>query len=290
LDTSSRVIESTTDNLSPKVSIIAYDGGFRERFFQVDSLAKQTVDPYEFEYIWVESFSEASRGLLNKLHEYPELNYKVIALNRSSSYFLSKCVNEGIKSANGEIVIVLDADTYVQSNAIEVVIEEYERDSNFLLGIHRWDEPSPPRLRNKKVTLPKLEQRCELLNDSNYGGFFALSKVNYLKSGGYEEHSVFSGYDSAGALDLKTRFTNMGLEWVWHPSLKTYHICHENSFSDDRWSGFRVESQWRMISRRELSGETKPILGIEGRYRELGEWWEDWLSGWDSETVSYERS
>ncbi len=116
-----------------------------------------------------------------------------------------------------------------------------------------------------------------------------LLKKNYIKAGGYEEHPVFSGYDCAGAADLRARFGNMGLDCYWNDDLKIYHPCHKGGYDSDRWSGFRVESQWKLINKRnKLNNYIKPFIGIDGRYRETDEWWEDWLGEFDDKTIDYQ--
>jgi len=275
------------------ISIIVYDGQFRERFFQVDSLEQQTLDRDKFEYIFVENFNEVNHKLKDKL-EQSSLNYKLITLDREKSYHLGKCVNRGVKESNGRITVVADADTYFEPNVLEETLEYHNNNDNSVLYIHRYDEPKPPMLRKSgKTTLSKLQSRCELLNDSNFGGFMSIKKDNYIKSGGYDEDIYWSGRNSAGAKDLVVRYENMGLNWEWSDNLKIYHICHENAFGNNRWNGFRVESQWKLIGIRKENNITKPFVGIAPngygakRFYEPGEEWEEWLSNFDNKSIGY---
>lgn len=269
------------------ISVIAYDASFREKFFQIESLANQTLDKDKFEYIFVENFDEINPKLKNRL-EGTSLNYKLITLNRDSSYHLSKCLNAGVREADGDIVVSTDADTYYEPNVLEETFKAHQDYDNIAMYIHRYDEPSPPVIRNTGVTLNKCRSRCELYNKKNFGGFMSVKKENYIKAGGYEEHPVFSGYDCAGAADLRARFENMGLDCYWNDDLKVYHPCHKGGYDSDRWSGFRVESQWRLINKRSNGNSVKPFIGMDGRYRETEEWWEDWLGKFDDKTIDYE--
>lgn len=272
----------------PKISIVAYDASFRERWFQIDSLVNQTLDNDLFEFIFVENFDTVNLNLKDKLQD-TSLTYKFITLNRDKSYHLGKCANEGVKQSESDLITILDADTYLQPNVLEETLNHHNNNPDLVFYVRRYDEPQPPILRtHDNITLNKLKSACELINPSNYGGFMSISKENYIKSGGYSEHPVFSGYDSAGALDLKTRYDNMGLDCRWSNDLKIYHICHENAFDSNRWNGFKVESQWKIIDMRRENGAVKPFIGIDGRYREPDEWWEEWLGKFDDESVGYE--
>lgn len=282
----------------PKISLVVYDGSFRQRFFQVDSLEEQTLSKDKFEYIWIENFNQVNQGLKDKLSN-TNLNYRTFALDREKSYHLGKCVNKGVKQSKGDIIIVADADTFLEPDVLEKTLEYHQKNDDSVLYIYRYDEPKPPLLRRQEVSLGKLRARCELLNKSNFGGFMSISKDNYLKARGYDEGPIWSGYNSAGALELKTRYENLGLDWKWSDDLKIYHICHENAFGSNRWNGFRVESQWRIIDHRRENDIIYPSQGISrtlsgirtgitfGDGKPKGEWWEDWLSEFDDKSVGY---
>ena len=278
----------------PKISIIVYDGSFRQRFFQVDSLVNQTLDKDKFEYIFVENFDKVNPKLKDKLQD-TSLTYKLITLNREKSYHLGKCANEGVRQAQGDIIVIADADTYLEPNILEQTLNYHSSNSNLVLYIYRYDEPKPPMLRNSdKITLSVLQSSCESLNPENYGGFMSVSKNNYVKSGGYDESIYWSGRNSAGAKGLRVRYENMGLECKWSDDLKIYHACHENAFDNDRWNGFRVESQWKLIDMRKENDTIKPLIGIAEngygtkRFYELGEEWEEWLGNFDEKSIGYE--
>lgn len=283
-----------------KISIIAYDGGFRERFFQIDSLSNQTLDNKYWEYIFVENFDQINPDLVDKFKKGDNayINHKFISLDREKSYNLSCCVNEGVRQSEGDLITVLDADIFLEPNVLERVLEYHRDNKDSVYYVHRFDEPQPPILRNQDITLDKLKNRCELLNDSNYGAFFSLSKENYLKVGGYEEHPVFSGPNHAGGMDLRVRFENMGLNCEWADDLKTYHICHENAFGNNRWNGLRVETQWKIIDHRRENDIYHPYIGISdtlsGVKRPVefsqpsGEWYEEWLGNFDDKSIGYQ--
>lgn len=274
--------------MKPKISVIGYDGGFREKFFQIDSLVNQTIDNYMFEYLWVEYFDKVKDGLRKRVNKYPELDAEILTLDNSGDYSLDKCVNEGVRRAKGELIVVLDADTYLEPDVLEGVWKEHKKQKDLVLYVHRHDELAPPILRTvDNLTLDMLRNNCEIMNENNYGGFFSLSKENYVESGGYEEHPVFSGPDHAGAWDLRVRFENMGLDTRWHPDLKTYHVRHKNAQGDSRWNGFRVESQWKIIQHRANNKVVTPLLVIKGRYREIGPWWTKWLSSFDDKSIGF---
>lgn len=262
------------------ITVIAYDGGYRERFHFIDSINNQTFNRDRYEVLWVECFDEIKPELQAKADDGL---CKIIKLGFDGPYFLSKCTNRGIKEAKGDIIVVADGDTYVPEDVLELTWEAHQGPEHLVLYIHRWDEPEPTNKRVRPIDLDRLAAVCKLTNPDNYGGWMSVKK-RFLKAiGGYEEHPVFSGPDSAAGLDLNRRFESLGLDTRWHQSAKTFHPWHPSAFRP--WGGYKVETQWEMIRRREKSGEILPYIGMYGPLKKPGSWLDKWNEQWAEDKI-----
>jgi len=268
------------------ISVIAWDGGFREHFFQIDSLVNQTIGMDQFEYHYVDCFHTINPDLVARLLQYPNLKTHLHTLKRDTVYHPSKCANYGGKLSHGDILVFLDADTYLEPDVLEAITLELQKPRQAIY-VCRYDEPEPGKMFDGAITLKRLRKHCTVPRPNNYGGFLALYKDKFFESGGFEEHPVFSGKNSSMAWDLRVRLENMGMACTWDNSLRAYHPRHALPSGYRAWNGFRVESQRRIIKHNQNKGVWKPFIGLDGRYREEGEWWEKWLGKFDSYSVGY---
>lgn len=105
----------------PKVSVIIpnYNG---ERYLRdcIDSLMEQ--DYVDFETIIIDNASQDST--YEWLAEYEDIIFKRLDKN----YGFSKAVNEGIKMAQGEYVLLLNNDTVVEMDFIKELVKAIEKD------------------------------------------------------------------------------------------------------------------------------------------------------------------
>jgi hypothetical protein len=234
-----------SDNI--KISVITWDGGFRENFHTVDFFSSQTFSKDAYEFIWVNYYSDVAAELKDKVGNMG--NGRTICLNGEGEWHLGKCLNEGIRQSRGELIIIPDGDIVVEPNLLEETWETHGRIDDLVLYFRRWDELEAGRAKDK--SLQHLRQVTKLRGPNNYGGCLTIKRpcLAYVK--GYEEHPVFAGSGASGR-ELYTRLKNAGFPIMWHPTHKLYHPWHSGTLGGPR-EDIRREQQFWVIKQRDLA-------------------------------------
>lgn len=215
---------------TPQISVITWNGGFRESFHTVDFFADQTYPPQMYEFIWVEYGTSANDALRKKIEHVS--NARLILLNKTDQWHVGRCINAGIKESRGDFLVIVDGDIAVKPDFLEHVWQVHRKYDNLILYFRRWDE-SHQYARDlydhgRKISsssIEYLERVCELNVASNYGGCLTGFKKNLLQVGGYEEHPVYSGPGSI-SYEMYIRLRNAGFPIMWHPTQKIFHPWH----------------------------------------------------------------
>ena len=237
---------------TPKISVVTWNGGFRESFHTVDFFANQTISFDDYEFIWVEFYEAADSTLVDKLDKYH--NTKLICLNGEGQWHAGRCMNAGVNASKGELVIIVDGDIAVKSDFLEKVWEKHSKQNNLVLYLRRWDEIKEKHLPDKsRHSIDYLTQTCQLLYPENYAGCISLRRETIDLVNGYEEHPIFGG---AGAVskELYGRLRNAGLPILWHPTEKVFHPWHPGTIPS--YNNPKVRKQKWLIRQRSLKLNT----------------------------------
>jgi len=206
-----------------KLSVIMWDCSFRERFHAIKSYLNQTLDKNIYEVIWVEFYSKVKKEVKKFANEYP--NFTILTLKRSGKWQYGICVNEGVRIAKGDILVISDGDVVVDEKFLEDELKLHEKYLNlpFINYHRRYDEPRKPPLYS--YDLEYLNKVCVLTNPTNYAGCFSIKKRDFIAINGYEEDMIFSG-PSACAKDFYIRAKNAGYFIRWSPEKRLFHPWH----------------------------------------------------------------
>lgn len=201
------------------------DGGFRERFEPLPTWFDQTLDPGEYELIWVEYGSSIAGPLRGLAEQY--VNMTVLPLGHTGDYHSSFCFNAGIERTAGELIVIPDADVAVDPDFLQRVRDEHIRNEHLAMYIYRYDEA--PQDFTGHWDLDHLRQVCTLVNPENYGGCLTVRRKWLLAINGYEQHDLFgTGFHTNGK-DVAVRLKILGLDIKWHPELRLYHGWHPST-------------------------------------------------------------
>ncbi|MDO8123118.1 MAG: glycosyltransferase family A protein [Candidatus Hermodarchaeota archaeon] len=207
-----------------KISVITWDASFRESFHTVDFFRDQSFPQLEYEFIWVEYYSDVNPRLRQQMSLLE--NARIICLGGEGEWHAGICLNEGIKQSRGKVIVTCDGDIAVEPDFLYTVWGSHNTIDNLVLYFRRLDEPE--NAHELPIRLNHLEQVCQLRNPTNYGGCLTTRRkcIDYVH--GYEEHLFFAG---AGAIskELYTRLKNAGFPIMWHPIKKVYHPWHANT-------------------------------------------------------------
>jgi len=214
-------------NNDPVISVITWDGSFREYFHTVDFFCNQTLQTQKYEFVWVEYYSSICGSLEEKINSYP--NAVSLCLGLKAPWHLGKCQNHGISFTSGEHLVLIDGDIAVDKTFLENDLTIHARYPDTAVYYRRWDEPEPADTdlpRDKSIDY--LEKNCRLENPTNYGGCLTISRSLLDSVAGYEEHPLFVEA-GAGNMELYTRLRNAGIPVMWHPYTKIYHPWHSGT-------------------------------------------------------------
>jgi len=202
-----------------KISVIMVDGGYREQIYTTRYLSDQNFSDDEYELLWIDNFNMPHKELtsLSKV--------KVTCLDRKRPQALAFCFNEGIRQAQGELLVIPDADMIIpDKNFLTRVWELHQQDEKIVYYFYRYNEPYPKKLQS--YDLDELNRVCRCTNMRNYGTCLSVRRKWMLEVGMYDEHPAFFGIANAHGKDLATRFKNYGLSINWDEYTKLYHPWH----------------------------------------------------------------
>lgn len=207
-----------------KISVVTWDANFRESFHTVDFFADQLFSREEYEFIWVEYYSDVNPRLREKISRLDSA--RIICLGGEGEWHLGKCLNEGIRRSRGKVLVICDGDIAVEPDFLDAVWRIHSEINNLVLYFRRWDEPE--NAHKLPITLHHLQEVCQLRHPTNYGGSLTTRRecLEYVR--GYEEHPIFAGAGTIGK-ELYTRLKNAGFPIMWHPSKKVCHPWHTNT-------------------------------------------------------------
>ena len=210
-----------------KISIITWDGSFRESFHTVDTFGGQDFSAERFEFIWVDFYNNQNPNLLEKISKYA--NARILNLNNDKNlpWHLGKCLNAGIKEARGNILVIPDGDVIVSKDLLNKIEKEHEKYKDLVLYFRRWDEPADFHDDFNRYDINYLEKVCVMYVPTNYGGLISTRKQTLASVNNYEESKIFSG-PGANGLELYIRLRNKGFPVKWHQT-KIFHPYHANT-------------------------------------------------------------
>ena len=210
-----------------KISVITWDGDFRENTHTIDYFCQQDFPEGDFEFIWVDYYNSNDfvRKKIEKYH-----NARLLSLENSEKtpWHLGECINEGVRVSSGKILVIPDGDIVVERDFLSYVWQSHQNYEDLILYFRRYDELKNDRVNQGFPSISYLQQKTQLMNPTNYGGCLSLRRKNFEIIRGYETHSVFSGPGCQG-LETYTRLLNAGMAIKWAQGKKIYHPWHANS-------------------------------------------------------------
>ncbi|TBV25491.1 hypothetical protein DMZ43_11125 [Meridianimaribacter sp. CL38] len=216
-----------------KVSVIAWDCSFREKFHTIDSFCKQDYPNIDFEFIWVDFYSNSNPELLKKIALYENASLLNLNNDKKTKWHLGKCINAGVKQAKGALLVFPDGDIVVQKDHLSTIRDVLENREDLVVYFRRWDELQASH-GEKSYSESYLEEHTKLLNATNYAGCFALHRTAFETINGYEESDVFAG-PGANGRETYLRLRNAGYAIQWH-NKKIFHPWHPSTGSSDKYT------------------------------------------------------
>lgn len=243
-----------------KISVVTWDGGFRESFHTVDFFGQQDYPTDAYEFIWVEH-GEVPDELAARIDTYP--NARIIQTEHDGQYHVGRCINAGVRDSNSELIVVTDGDIAVRTDFLKKVADAHRDRDDQAIYFRRWDEPEEAHTGD--LSIDYLEGACELYNATNYGGGTSFRRSLFDHIGGYEDHWVFGGPGSVN-MEFYVRLRNSGAAIIWHPEIRLFHPWHPGTRPGDMT--LRKKQQKWVIEKRELNISTVSNQKEVDRYLE----------------------
>ena len=212
----------------PMVSIITWDASFREAYHAVDFMSRINYPRDKFDVTWVEYYGPARDALEQKSTTVS--NLKLICLNASEQWHAGRCLNAGIRSTSGDLLVLIDGDVVLEETFLRQAADVHASHSLAAVYARRWDEPGEAASSNS-LNIDHLKAVCRPDVNPNFGGCLIISRKTLERVGGYEEHPVFGGPGVVSG-ELAVRIRNAGIPVLWPPTLRVFHPWHSGTLPD----------------------------------------------------------
>jgi hypothetical protein len=191
-------------------------------------------DRFEISLLNYNSSTILDEWILNNLQEH--INSGLLKYHHNltvKDYHNSIAKNQSHKLASGDILFNLDIDNFI-SNSHEVIYEEFTKDPDIVLNTHDFEVGSGT---------------C---------GRIGISKVNFLKLGGYDEHLPSSG--TWEDIDFLDRAEVFGLKKVQITDKRYFHAIENSKDSTTCLSGKEFELAMEENSDKSFENIRKKLL------------------------------
>jgi len=259
---------------SPQLSIILLDWSVRERFFALDWLnSRQDVPRDTYELLWVEAYHRVAPEVLDHVDQY-------LVCGQTGAYHKHAAWNAAVLQARGALITLCDSDAVFHPGFVRSILDSFkvhdERGPvSQVLMHHEWrtlsEYPGPLR------DLCELDGFQWLPLWPNVGACMTVSRRDYIRFGGLDEHPAYRGY-ICGPYDLAWRKVNAGIPESWHdPAVALWHFAHPDPH-DTRRYGFSLRT-WLEIRRPHIRGHALEAVEAfsTGRTQPLHENPDIWL-------------
>jgi len=230
----------------PKVTVYLTNFNY-SRYIEtaIESVLGQTFRDFEF-FIFDDGSTDNSMDVIRKYED--EKNVYIVS---QKNVGLNVTNNIALKMAQGNSIIRLDADDYLDPRALEVMVSTIESESEIALVFPDYYEVDESGKIIRQVRRHNFENDVSLRDQPAHGAC-TLIRTDILKEvGGYDENfRKQDGYDIWLKVHDRVRIININLPLF-------YYRKHPGSLSDDEVS--LLETRKKIKEKRVLEKNIKPI-------------------------------
>lgn len=184
----------------------------------IESILKQSYQNFEI-IISNDGSTDKTKKIVEDLIKKDK---RIKILNRDKGHSASFARNKGAEIAKGEILIFLDADTYLSENTLEEIYKNYEKADAFTINCQPINKTWMSKILSAFFVPINLEKKEYDKNSPDKPMFFCISRKAYKKIGGYDEE-IFYYEDEDFAerfyeKDLRTFVVNKPVQYFELPT------------------------------------------------------------------------
>ncbi|OGB87789.1 hypothetical protein A3J44_02085 [candidate division WOR-1 bacterium RIFCSPHIGHO2_02_FULL_45_12] len=218
----------------------------------LESLFNQTLSPDQYEIILVDSLSDdGTQAMVNSLRPSCRLRYF-----RRENKGKVNARNFAIQQAEGDIIILTDADIVAENNLIEEHLKHQEILGNVALA------GQTIRLRSANVTDTELPARFKPLQKIAWSYFLtgnlSIRRETIIKAGLFDENFKEYGWED---IELGYRLHKMGTPLFFLPSALNHHH-HPVSKQDFLKLSYKMGKSAAIFYRKHPNLQIKLFLGL----------------------------
>ena len=218
----------------------------------LESLFKQTIPPDQYEIILVDSMSDdGTQEMVNSLKPSCSLRY----IRRENKGKVN-ARNFAIQQAQGNTIILTDADIVAEKNLIEEHLKHQEKLGNVALA------GQTIRLRSADVTDTELPTRFKPLQKIAWSYFLtgnlSIRKETIIKAGLFDENFKEYGWED---IELGYRLNKIGVRLFFLPSALNHHH-HPVSKQDFLKISYKMGKSAAIFYRKHPNLQIKLFLGL----------------------------
>ncbi len=210
--------------MKPKISVIMWDGNFREYTHTIDYFGRQDLPRDQYELLWVDFYNSNDR-IRDKLAEYENARLITLGHEPDVPWHSAVMINTAVREAAGDLIVIPDGDIVAEKHLLEYTARQHTKVDELVMYFRRFDELEADSRPDSRQNVQHLIDRCKLISPTNYYGCFTIKKKHFLQVDGFEEHPVFS-YGGDNGVETYIRLRNSGLAVKWSNDMNIYHPWH----------------------------------------------------------------
>ncbi len=211
--------------------------------------------------------TDGSLQYLKKIKESKNQRIKIKIIENKKNEGFARAVNQGVKTARGEIVILLNNDVVPEKDFLEPLKKDFQDKKVFAISLNepQWSWAQGKWIKGFVEHKPGLKTKIPHISFWASGGSGAFRRKIWLKLGGFNE--IFSPFYWED-IDLSYRAWKRGYQILWEPKSVVHHR-HESTIGSNFSSGYisfisqrnQLLFIWKNITDFKLLFEHKLALG-----------------------------
>src|SRR3989338_4805271 len=182
------------------------------------------IGPHEL--VIVDNASSDETPTVLKAYKTKWVNWAISILRNDTNRGVSACFNQGVKSAQGDLIAVLNNDTWVMEGWDRILVEQIQKLNADMIGPTADEDTFDPVMTPRRIR--KFVKRNSGKYKKKWSSLMMFFRRSVFEKIGYFDERFFATYEDT---DLQKRMDDYGLTYfmisdfrIWHASQGTRKI------------------------------------------------------------------